>query len=274
MMDMIVDGMAQFLHTASDPGVAALHVGSATPATSLDVPAVVVSLLIDNTSGNGLGSFLREGHQLTQNTAVIAVQPDPSTFSADLKTLQLPLPLRNPDDVQVGLVTGPNQVAPYKLAARPATADEFRVDPLRGLVIFGAPQTQGQQLRVVSWTTLFRDDIRGARCNGTMSLEVWTASAADLSGLSSQIQAKIFNDRAGLRQAGFGVFQPAALGAGENADYQPATGNVFRVWKQALSYKFHFDAEQAGGASSGGPIKQINVQLPAESESLAIPASS
>jgi hypothetical protein len=274
MMDMVVAGIAQFLHTAADPAVAAVRVGSATPATSSDLPCVVVSLVIDGTGGNGLGSFVKEGHQLTQNTGIVAVQHGPESFSADLKTLQLPLPLRKPEDVQVGLVTGPNQVKAYRTAASPAAADEFRVDPLRALVIFGAAQPQGQQLQVTSWTTIFRDDIRAARCNGTATLEVWTASAADLAGLSSQLQSKIFDDRTGLRQAGFGVFKPAALCAGQNADFTPAVGVAFRVFTQKLSYRFHFDAEEAASASSGGPIRKISVELPAESESLVLPAGS
>jgi len=273
MMDLAAGNIAQFLRTSSDPLLASARTGSWTPATSGDVPSVVISLAIESTSGNGLGSFLREGHQLTLHTAIVTVQAG-APFSADLKTLQLPLPLRNPDAVQAGLVTGPDQVAAYRQAASPAAADEFRVDALRARVIFGAPQPQGGQLQVSSWTTVFRDDVRGARCNGTLTLELWAGSAADLASLSSQVQAKIDGDRAGLRQAGFGVFQPAGLHAGENADYQPATGSVFRVWRQKLKYKFHFDAERAGNASSGGPIQQINVGLPAESESLSIPAPS
>jgi hypothetical protein len=103
---------------------------------------------------------------------------------------------------------------------------------------------------------------------------VWGGSVAELSSLASKLQAKIYTDRTGLRTAGFGVLQPAGLCAAENVAYQPAAGSSFPVWRQKLTYRYHFDSEQGGDTSSGGPIKKINVDLPAESEALAIPAGS
>lgn len=274
MMDAVIQGMVQFLSGGASPVLGSGRMGSRFPAGTGDVPAIVMSLAIDSTAANGIGSFLREGHQLTRNTSIVSVQAGPETFSADLKTLHLPAPLRRPADVQVGRVTGPGQTAPYRLTDTPTTVDEFRVDATNEVAHFGAPQPAGEQLQVSSWTIVFRDDITGARSSGTITLEVWGGSSTELSTLTTQLQSKLYTDRAGLRQSGFGVLQPAGLCAAENVAYQPGTGSAFPVWKQKLSYKFHFDFEQGGDASSGGPIRKIQIALPAENESFSTPAGS
>ena len=274
MMDSVIASLVEFLSSGADPLLGAGRMGSQSPTGPGDVPAVVMSLTVDSTAANGIGSFLREGHQLTRNTAIVAVQAGPDSFSADLKTLPLPSPLRNPGDVQVGRVQGPSQIVPYRLTATPATVEEFRVDSLNEKVIFGAPQPAGAQLQVSSWTIVFRDDITGARSSGAINLEVWGGSSAELSTLAGKLQTKLYTDRAGLRQSGFGVLQPAGLSAAESIAYQPGTGSAFPVWKQTLTYKFHFDFEQGGDASSGGPIRKINIGLPAENESFSTPAGS
>jgi hypothetical protein len=163
----------------------------------------------------------------------------------------------------------------YKLVSRPAAADEFQVDALRSQLIFGAPQPAGGKLQVSYWSMDFRNDITGGRCQGVITLELWTASASDVSTLSTTLQNKLATEETGLRQSGFALLTPASLDAAENFTYQPASGSSFAVWKQRLSYRFHFDLEQGGDASSGGPIKQINVQMDdAIVESLSVPTGS
>jgi hypothetical protein len=273
MLSSVIDNMAQFLSAAPDPVLDAARIGDRVPATSGDLPGIAISLAEVGTRGSGMGSFRKEGHQLTQNTAIVSVEVGAGGFSTDRKSLQLPLPLRNPDDVKIGRVTGPNQATAYRITKSPATAEEFRVDPLRGQVIFGGPQTIGDKLAVTSWTLVFRNDITGDRSNGRITLETWSASAADASSLVRKLQSKL-SDVTGLRSQGFAILQPAALGAAENVLYEPGTGSAFAVWRQQLTYLFHFDFEQGGEVSSGGPIQKINLNLPAEQEAFSVPADS
>lgn len=273
MMAPIIDGMVQLLSALPDPLLPAGRMGDRVLSSPSDVPAIAMSLIVEGSPGNGLGGFRREGHQLTQNALVVPVKAGPDTFSADLTTLQLPLPLRNPNDVQITRVTGPNQPVSYRVTGSPKAVEEFRVDPLRGQVIFGTAQPAGEQLQVISWTLVFRDDITGEHSNGTITLEVWGTSAAEVSSLTRKLEAKLA-DPVGPRQCGFGVLQSAGLAATENAAYQPAAGSAFPVWRQKLSYKFHFDLEQGEQASSGGPIRKINLNLEKPQESFSLPAGS
>src|SRR3954453_21157197 len=98
MMSLVVDQLINLLAAPPDAVLAAGHIGDHVPATSGDLPGISVSLVLDPPRGNGIGQFVREGHQLVQNTAVIEVAVTADTFTADLKTLRiLPLPLkRNP----------------------------------------------------------------------------------------------------------------------------------------------------------------------------------
>src|SRR5437879_27080 len=102
MMNAIIAGMVDFLSASPTPLLAAARLGDHIPSSSGDVPAVVMSLALDSMRGTGMGSFRREGHQLVRNTNILQVQASSTTFSQDLRTLQLqPLPLRKPQDVQV-----------------------------------------------------------------------------------------------------------------------------------------------------------------------------
>jgi hypothetical protein len=188
-----------------------------------------------------------------------------------LRTLRLAaLPIRkNPasgtlafskDDANVTRITGPDQPVVYSYSDRPSRVDEFRVDQIGGRVIFGAPQPGGEKLQVVYWTINFRDDVTGGQYNGLITLEVWGGNTNDASAVARKLQSKLAN-RPGLRQSGFSALLPAGINAAENVSYQPASGSAFPVWKQKLTYKFHFDSEQGGETSAGGPILKINVDI-------------
>ncbi len=129
MLSTVVDSVTQLLSSAPTPVLDPGRIADRIPAGTGDLPAIVISLGSVTARGNGIGSFHKEGHQLTQNTAIITVQTGTGTFSDDLKNLQLPMPLRNPDDVSVVRVVGPNQTAPYRRTSSPLSADEFRVIP-------------------------------------------------------------------------------------------------------------------------------------------------
>jgi hypothetical protein len=276
MMNSVIAGMVNFLSAAPDPLLIAARLGDRLPSSSGDIPAVAMSLSVDSVRGTGMGRFRKEGHQIVRNTAIVEVQASPATFSPDLKTLQLaPLPLRNPDDVQVVRITGPGQPVTYHMASRPVAVDELAVDAVRARLLFGAPQPSGEKLQVTHWTVDFRDDITGGRLQGTITLEVWGGSATDTSALAQNLQMKLMTEETSLRQSGFAAVTPSALEPMENIVYMPATGSTFPVWKQRLAYHFHFDLEQGGEASSGGPIQKINVKMDnAVDDALSIPTGS
>ena len=282
MMSAVIDSMAAFLSSAPDPLLAAGRVGDRLPSTASDVPAIALSLVIESTRGTGMSRYLREGNQLVQNTSIIDVSVTPTTFTSDLKTLRVPaLPIRkNPaspagnftgNDVSVTRVTGAGQPVTYRYVDRPAAVSEFAADAIRGLIVFGAAQPAGEKLQVVYWTVAFRDDVRGDHCNGLITLELWAGSAADASALSRKLQTRLF-DRPGLRQYGFSALLPAGLTPTQSSNYQPASGSPFAVWNQALTYKFHYEAEQPTEASSGGPILKVNVDMDDElRETFSVP---
>src|SRR2546429_9253716 len=98
MMSLIVDGISHLLAAAPDAVAPPGRIGDRTPAASGDLPSVSISLSIDPPRGDGLGRFLREGHQLTETTTTVDVGTSADSPFVDLKTLHiLPLPLkRNP----------------------------------------------------------------------------------------------------------------------------------------------------------------------------------
>ena len=282
MMSAVIDSMTAFLSDGPDPLLAAARIGDRLPSSANDVPAVALSLAIESTRGTGMSRYLREGNQLVQNTSIVDVSVTATTFTADLKALRVPaLPIRkNPaspagdltgNDVSVTRLTGPDQPVPYRYVPSPAAVNEFIADPLTGRIVFGASQPAGEQLQLVYWTVAFRDDVRGDHCNGLITLELWGGSAAGASSLSRKLQTKLF-DRPGLRQYGFSALLPAGLAPVENDNYQPASGSAFAVWKQALTYKFHYEAEQPAEASSSGPILKVNVDMDDElQETFSVP---
>ena len=276
MMNSVIANMVGFLSAAPDPVLDAARLGDRLPSSSGDVPALAMSLVVESTRGTGMGRFRREGNQLVRNTAIVPIQSTPDTFSADLRVLQLaPLPLRNPDDVQVVRVTGQDQPATYRASSRPTAINEFQVDALRARLLFGAAQPAGEKLAVTHWTVDFRNDIAGGRLQGIITFEVWGGSATETSTIAQNLQTKLEVNETDLREHGFASLAPTILEAAENIAYQAATGSTFPVWKQRLAYRFHFDLEQGGDASSGGPIQKINVNLDdAVVESFSTPAGS
>jgi hypothetical protein len=275
MMEAIVDAMAAFLSAAPDPLLAAARIADRVPSSAGDLPAIALSVAVESSRGTGLGRFRREGNQLVRNSAIVEIAPSAGGFSADLKMLQLtPLPLRKPAEVQVTRLTGANQPGPYRAVDSPAAVNEFMVDSIRARVIFGAAQPAGEKLEVNHWSIDFRNDITGGRSQGALTFDVWGGSAADTAALARKLQAKL-EDESALRPHGFAALRPVILNPAENVAYQPGVGSAFAAWKQRLTYQFHFDVEQGGEASSGGPIKKINVDMDGElNEPFPVPASS
>src|SRR5687768_509324 len=129
MLSRVVDMCTEVLATHPDPVLPASSVGAKRPSTGAELPAIALSLTVDDTKGNGFGRFIRSGDVLAQYTSIVEVRPNPATFDARLRTLRIaPLPLkRNPaslaadfsaEDIQVRNVTNAEHPIPYKLTER------------------------------------------------------------------------------------------------------------------------------------------------------------
>ena len=270
MMSHVVDGVVNLV--AADPGAAlpATRIGDRTPTALSELPMLSVSLALDPPRGNGMDSFLREGHQLVESTNIVTVSSTPDTFLPDLRTLRiLPLPLkRNPashsldfseDDITVQLANDPNHPVKYQLTLHPKTNQEFILDVANALIRFGAPQNPGDKIEVVHWTLSFRDDIVIVRHAGVLSLDAWGKDAAETNTISRAVQQKLVGPRDVLRAQGFAILNPISLGAASSSTSQPASGSAFGAWKQTLSYRFAFEIELGGQDSAGGAIRRIDI---------------
>src|SRR5262245_3099848 len=162
-MSRVIELLAEALATEPDALLALSAIGSRRPATGSDLPALTVSLMVDDTRGSGLARYAGSADVVVSSQAVLVVSPSPETFSADLRRLRLsPRPLRrNPasmreafsgDDVTIDNVTVPGNAVGYRLADQPTRRSEYRLEVETAEVVFGAAQTPGDRLDVRHWT--------------------------------------------------------------------------------------------------------------------------
>jgi hypothetical protein len=271
-MYLVIDRLVEALTTGSDPLLSADRLGPKKPTASVEVPAVVFSLQLDQAKGAGLGRFVRAGDTIVQSTSIIQVAPSIDTFSENLKTLRIaPLPLkRNPSatttkfgagDISIKNVTQLDNQITYTFTDKPALPTEYTVKTATAEIIFGAPQTPNDKLEVTHWTVTWRDEILGDIFRGQIAMEVWANNANQSREVSRKLQDKLKTARTLLRNKGFVDLKPAALRPAENLAHVPVVGSAFPVWIQTLEYKFTFEAEDGGELSSGIPIKRIDIDM-------------
>jgi hypothetical protein len=272
-VNRIVERLAQFLSMPPDPALGAGRVGARQPATSGDLPALVISLQIDDVKGIGLGRFVREGHTPTRSTSLIEVAAaEEDKFLPGLKTLRIsPLPIiRNPDattpsfsqqDISIRNLTDPNNPRMYQMVDSPSRADEFGVFPSRGEVAFGQPQIQGDRLELMHWTLTWRDDIRADRFSGVVTLEAWSSTFNDLEGVVQRTLAKLRALPDPLRRKGFLRMLSAGLAPATQMRWEPAVGTTMVVYRQAMEFRFTAEIEAGGEISAGGRIRRIDVAM-------------
>jgi hypothetical protein len=284
MLSLVVDKCVEVLASQPDPVLPAANLGAKRPASGADIPAISISLAVEDTRGIGFGRFLRSGDALAQHTAIVDVSATPETFSSDLRRLRIaPLPLKkNPaalqadfagDDVQIRNVTDLGQPLLYRFTPQPTHKEEYRLDVASAQIVFGGAQTTGEKLEVVHWTVTWRDDIVGDRYRGTLFLELWASSLSQIGPLARRLQQRLQTQLTLLRQKGFVALRPASLDPAEASLYEPPSGSAFTVWRQRLSYRFVFEAEEGGELSSGVPIARIDVEVTQPQESFSVPGS-
>lgn len=89
-MYTIVDNFAQLVSTPANPVILASRVGARKPSTPGDLPAMVISLAIDDQRTTRLGRVMRSGERITRASAIIQASAIPDTFSWDLSRRPLP----------------------------------------------------------------------------------------------------------------------------------------------------------------------------------------
>jgi Tfp pilus assembly major pilin PilA len=271
-MYLVIDRLVEALASGSEPLLSAERMGPRKPTASVEIPAVVFSLQLDQAKGAGLGRFVRAGDTIVKSTNIIQVALSVDTFAENLRTLRIaPLPLkRNPSststrfgasDISIKNVTDQNNEITYTFTDKPAQPNEYTVKTATAEIIFGAAQTPNDKLEVAHWTVTWRDEILGDIFRGQLAMEVWANSISQSREVSRKLQDKLKTDRSLLRNKGFVDLKPAALKPAENMTHVPVTGSSFPVWIQTLEYKFTFEAEDGGELSSGIPIKRIDVDM-------------
>lgn len=268
----VIDRLVEALTSGSDPLLSADRLGPKKPTASVEIPAVVFSLQLDQAKGAGLGRFVRAGDTIVQSTSIIQVAPSVDTFLENLKTLRIsPLPLkRNPSatttkfgagDISIKNVTQLDNQINYTFTDKPLQPAEYTVKTATAEIIFGAPQTPNDKLEVSHWTVTWRNEILGDTFRGQIAMEVWANNLNQSREVSRRLQDKLKTDRSLLRNKGFVDLKPVALRAAENITHVPVVGSAFPVWIQTLEYRFTFEAEDGGELSSGIPIKRIAVDM-------------
>ena len=271
-MYLVIDRLTEALSSGAAPLLSADRLGPKQPTGSVEVPAVVFSLRLDQAKGAGLGRFVRSGDSIVQSTSIIEVAPSLDTFADNLKFLRIaPLPLkRNPsstgsgfssNDISIRNVTQQTNPIDYTFTAKPEQPTEYTVKTATAEIIFGTQQTRGDKLEVSHWTVTWRDEILGDTFRGQIAMEIWTNTSTQSRELSRRLQDKLKSDRSLLRGKGFVDLKPLALRPAENISHIPVVGSAFPVWVQTLEYAFTFEAEDGGEVSSGIPIKRIDVEL-------------
>jgi hypothetical protein len=282
-MQQVVDQLAQILSAQPDSVLSLNHIASKRPAVANELPAIAVSLALDIPRAAGFSQVLRSGETRSKQTNVLNVQVAAESFSRDLRRLRVwPLPLRrNPAsagkdwsaiDIEIqNISTTPFR---YELKQAPSNKNEYRVDANRGEIVFGQPQTSGERLQISYWTLQWKDQIHVMRYSGIVSLEVWADNLAHLEEILRKLEMKLHPYRGAWKANGFSMLQAASLDSGEQVLHQPPSGSSFSLWKQKLSYRFCYEAEEIPEASSAGPIKKIDVDMEEPvAESFEVPLS-
>jgi hypothetical protein len=116
-----------------------------------------------------------------------------------------------------------------------------------------------------------REEIYAERYNGLTHLEVWAVAPAGIDQVARALQTRLRTVPRLLQEKGFLLLQPLALDAAEAVAQQPAVGSPFVAWRQRISYRFVFEAQEGPAPDGGGPIQRIDVDIPQPAESLSIP---
>lgn len=271
-MYLVIDRLVEALASGSEPLLSADRMGPKKPTASVEIPAVVFSLQLDQAKGAGLGRFVRAGDTIVQSTSIIEVAPSIDTFSENLKTLRIaPLPLkRNPSatttkfgagDIAIKNVTDLNNQINYTFTEKPTQPNQYTVKTATAEIIFGTPQTPNDKLEIAHWTVTWRDEILGDIFRGRIAMDVWANTINQSRDVSRKLQDKLKTDRSLLRNKGFIDLKPVSLKPAENMTHVPVVGSAFPVWVQTLEYRFTFEAEDGGELSSGIPIKRIDIDM-------------
>jgi hypothetical protein len=261
----ITQSLAALLAATPDPVLPVARVAGLRPSLAADLPSLAVGVAIAEASAGSPPRFIREGDQLVRQRRQLVVQPAADGFSADLRTLELPVPVRRAPplsaaegDVAIANLTSGTAVV-YSAVNQPGSAAEFRLDFARARVVFGAAQQAGDRLEVSHWTVSFREPLRAELLRGTLRLELWTSSATQATALLARLQDRCA--AATTRTYGFIKLDAQTVEPAESLQQSSGVGGAFSAWRQRLEYAFAHEYVGGGEDSGGAAIRRIDVTM-------------
>lgn len=261
-----IDAMAAHLSASLKPPP--VLVGGASPATAADMPAVTLAVADVVSPHPGIGrqpratveGALRVGGRIDLADPVLRLQGDAvPLLSPDRRTLQLPhgsvvradgtdlLPFAASDlDAAVG-------GAAVALVPAPPGPGQMSVNPQSGALTFGAPLAAAGTLTLGYFVGLW--DVEVERMGGEVTVDMVAADAAAVETLTRQVEAAL-SPPTWRHVAGLQDLQPVALGRIAPPDAAIGPGR-----RRTLTYRFNYERSIPVVRTSGGPIRQIAVDV-------------
>lgn len=244
--------------------IPAPKIGVIEPASTDDLPAIVLSIEESIRSGNGLG----ERSTVIRNRALAVASrinladpslpgvPGFSLLSANRRQLSLPHGGLVRADGSLGPLTGADvkvarDAAPFTLVAASPGAGEFTVDALSGLLLFGQALPQTGMIEASYFVGQWEQRI--LRASGVLRMVVTAPEPAAVAALTKQALDGLARDR-GASSAGLSGFSLAEMGS------VAAIQLPLAAWRQAARLRFQFELEVNEPESSGGIIQRIPIQ--------------
>ncbi len=174
------------------------------------------------------------------------------------------------------LTAAPPVLASGNIGARvPASAGEMPAIAISLAIDNAEPLGLGRLIR--DWDEIpnsesIREELRGDRYGGVVSLDVWGTSFNEVAGTSQSVELRLSGDLTLLREKGFVSLRPAGLAAAENIMHPATTTAAFAAWKQRLDYRFVFETREGGEPVDDGRIEQIDVDLVHPPETFRTPS--
>lgn len=262
----VIDAVNSYLGSVLDPAPALL--GAALPGSALELPAVVLSVSDVRQALTGLGRqpVLSRKGALQVEPSVDLAQPalvfgdeTVDLLSADRRTLQAPhSPWVRKDGTPPPLTAADIRVhlgaTALTLVGTPPAAGQFRADPVRGQLTFGAPLPTSGRLSLLYFIGEWES--RATRYEGVLAVDVFATSATNVDTLSRAVLQALQPDRA-CPIAGFGPLSSASYGV--IAPSGVAGDGVART--RNMTFSFDYEYQEAVITTGGGPISDVSVDI-------------
>ena len=268
MLSRFADALREYLGEALDPRPASI--GGGYPVLAVELPAVSMSFSEVSGRLNGLGAV--PGPVMTgalqietsldlAHPAAAFPEGEVELLSPDRLVLQLPhgaivradgtpAPPFGPDDLRVALGG-----TAFTVVNHPPGAGEVEPEPETGELRFGAPLPATGTLELAYLVGTW--EVRAARYQGELTLELFAESVAGVEELSRRLEAALEEQQQppirGLKSLAPRSWGPVVVVAGVG---QGRRGSRSR----ALRYAFDYELVEPVVRTAGGPIARVEVR--------------